>query len=250
MQEDLDIDAHLLALRRLGPDYLARIIKAYQSMNGLEPDGIIGPITRAKLEVQAAPAGRPAAGWPVFHGPIEKLPTNRAEAYKIFGNPGSAKADPRWVKENIVECHHSHGNQLPGVPAKWYVKLHKLAEPYWREGLRRAQIAAPDYRIERFGGFVFRHMRHDPSNPLSDHAFGCAADIDPQYTFAKTFAKGKAPLAWSPEYFAVWPKHFPKAFVEALKSVGLVWGADWDNDGETADHTFLDPMHFSLVGAR
>jgi hypothetical protein len=190
-----------------------------------------------------APAIIRATEWKPFDGPLDRLPRNRREIYAMFGNPGVGSPDKAWVKTNIIEV-----RDLPGVPRRWYVKLHRLAEPYWREGLRRAHIAAPEYEITRFGGYVFRHIRHDPSRPLSYHSWGIAGDQNPGTNQVEYFtAKRPAPEAWSPEYMKDWPRGVPKAFVEAMASVGFAWGSDWDEDGRTDDHTFLDPMHFELV---
>jgi hypothetical protein len=122
-----------------------------------------------------------------------------------------------------------------------------MVEPYLREGLRRAQLSAPDYHVLRIGGFVFRHIRHDPSRPLSMHALGCAFDIDAKVNYARTFKRGETPEAWSEEYYKIWPRGVPAAWVQAMASVGFTWGNDWDEDGSTADHRWLDPMHFEWI---
>lgn len=235
----------------LSPEEIKLLVTAYQSSKGLEPDGIAGPLTRAKLAEQLFIKGDirrpPVDRWPAFHGPIYTPVANRSAAYATFGNPGSGKPSQKWVAENIVELHHSHGNQIEQIPSKFYFKTHTLAEPYIREAHRRAALACPDYTIERAASYVFRHMRHDPSMPLSDHAFGAAEDIDPHKNHAKYFKRGEAPKAWSPEWMKIWPDGLPQAFVEAYKSVGFIWGADWDGDDDTSDHIFIDPMHFTLV---
>lgn len=32
------------------------------------------------------------------------------------------------------------------------------------------------------------------------------------------------------------------------EKVGIIWGGDWDRDGQTIDHTFFDAPHFELIG--
>lgn len=32
----------------------------------------------------------------------------------------------------------------------------------------------------------------------------------------------------------------------AMHGCSLTWGADWDNDGSTSDHSFIDSPHFQL----
>ena len=242
-----------LDLGKVGPEEITELTRFWQAGHDLKIDGMLGPMTLSTLESRLVPqtAPRDPGGhvdwdrW--FDGPLERQPKNRREVYDIFGNPGSGKVNPSWVRSNIVELHPKHGNQLPGVPGKWYVQVHKLVEPYLREGLRRARAAAPYYEIERIAGFVFRHIRHDPSRPLSMHSWGIAVDIDPHKNRGRSFARGKAPKAWSGEYMKIWPNGLPREFVEAMQSCGFAWGSDWDEDGATHDHTYLDPMHFEFV---
>jgi hypothetical protein len=135
---------------------------------------------------------------------------------------------------------------LPMIP-RGRIYCHRLVEPYIREALRRCQISCPDYKITRFGCFNFRHQRHDPDRPLSRHSWGIAVDVNPSENRGIYFKKGEQPEAFSDLWFDHWPKGMPREFVEAWQSVGWAWGADWDEDGKSTDHTYLDPMHFELV---
>lgn len=235
---------------------VTELVRFWQEHHDLEVDGYGGPATQGSLEEVLAPASVPAGGWPPFEGPpcggsgrsdLPLQPRGRRELYQLLGNPGSGSLDKGWFRENIVELHRSHGNRLPNVPAKWYVQVHRVVEPYLREALRRAGIADPHYRIERIGSFNFRHIRHDPSRPLSTHSWGVAVDIDPGRNFTKRFKRGEMPEAWSEEWMKIWPDGVSRAFVEAFQSCGFAWGADWDEDGTSTDHTFADPMHFEWI---
>lgn len=93
----------------------------------------------------------------------------------------------------------------------------------FRAGLAKAQLAAPDYQIERVGGFVFRPKRSDGSE-LSLHAYGAALDIDAEKNRAIRFDRGAVPVPWSAKWMELWPEGLPRAFVEAMESTGLVWG--------------------------
>jgi len=181
------------------------------------------------------------ASWEPWDGPLGQLPRTRADVYDVFGNPGVGKADRRWRRQNIIEV-----RDMPGVPHKWYFQCHKLAEPYIREAFRRAQLSCPEYQIERAASFVFRHQRHDPARPLSMHSFGIAVDVDPSHNRSRYFKRGKGPELGTPEWYEAWPDGLPRRFVEAFQSVGFAWGGDWDEDGTSLDHTYLDPQHFEL----
>lgn len=234
---------------------LAILVAEWQAHAGLEVDGKLGPQTMAALNaelgaiVSTAPAQPTptdsgwSGDWPAFHGPLQRFPRSREELYDVFGDPGTpARANHAWEKANIVEV-----RDLPGVPSKWYVKLHRLAEPYFREGLRRAQIAAPRYKIDRVGGFVLRHQRNDPDRQLSDHSWGSALDIDSHSNGGKYYTKGKCPAPWSAEWGKTWPVGLPKAFIDAMRSVGLAWGGTWSNRNyETSAVTYCDPMHLEV----
>ena len=216
-------------------------------MTDWNPLGIVGRMlddTAAHVAGQAALAREvsppdvetvPAGGWPRWDdGPLAGVTIrNRADMYRVLGNPGAGMADRQWERANIVELHGT--NAMPGVPGRWYFKTHRLIEPNMREAFRRVAIACPEYRIERAASYVFRHMRHDPSMPLSDHAWGAAVDVDPALNRAMTFVKGKGPKPWSPAWMKFWPDGMPRGFVAAFKSCGFQWGGDWTG--------FVDPMH-------
>lgn len=219
--------------------------RLWQQTNGLEADGFIGPQTQASIEAAIAPViPAPGFAWDAWDGPLEKQPATRSQVYLMFGNPGAGAADPAWVKANIREFQGA--DALPGIPPKWYFKIHKLVEPYAREGLRRAQISST-YEIERAGCYVFRHQRFDPRRPLSYHSFGIAIDFDAGRNAAKTFTKDTLPKPWSPEWLAIWPRGVDRAFVDAMASCGWSWGGWW-NKPDAGGKIFVDPQHAEFVG--
>ncbi len=258
-----------LRMRRLQWPHIAKLAAFWQQQHGLVVDGKIGPVTRASLDgtlkidwhdkgtiVAVVEIAKPKPA-PViaivpsaapFQGGIT-IPRNRVQMGEVYGHPGKSKVDAKWEAANIIECHEKLGNRLPGVPRKWWVKLHRLVEPFAREALARALADAGDFEITRLGGFVFRHIRHDSKRPLSVHAFGAAMDINASHNKAKVFKLGEAPEPWSDEWKKLWPKPgaVTREFVAAMQSVGWTWGGDFNGDGRSDDHTFVDPMHFELV---
>ncbi|UCC74922.1 MAG: M15 family metallopeptidase [Gemmatimonadota bacterium] len=229
-------------------EHITALTFEYQTRReDLADDGMLGPLTRNALDISYTDDGVPEGGWQSWDGPLDEQPVNRRTTYDMFGDPGKYEQDKAWARDNIMECHERLGNRLPGVPSKWWVKVHKAVEPYLREGLRRAQLSAPEYQIERLGGYVWRAIRHRRGNPLSMHSWGIAIDIDPHRNFSRKFAKGEGPEAWSPAYMAIWPDGLPEPFVRAMQSCGFAWGSDWDEDGLSHDHTYYDAMHFEWV---
>lgn len=223
---------------------ITKAISCFQEHNGLVVNGLADSDTQSAL----AGNGAPAKEWPVFDGPLKSQPTSRRDVYDMFGNPGDHKEDKKWTNENIVECHHKHGNRLPGVPLDRFVQIHKDVEPYLREALRRAQISCPDYQIKRVGGHYWRPIRKKQGNPLSMHSWGIAVDINPRDNRTKIFKpRGSGPKAWSDEYMKIWPRGVSEKFVQCFTSCGFAFGCDWDEDGLFQDHTFYDPMHFEFV---
>lgn len=166
---------------------------------------------------------------------------NQANLIAKYGDPGVKRTspDPAWVKANIVTCRDVNGTpghpSMPGVPARFYFQCHRLVEPAMRAAFTAAHLAAPSYTIERAASFVFRHQRHDPARPLSEHSWGTAVDIDADENSARQFS-GAGPEPWSAEWMAIWPNGLPRAFVEAFEAHGFEWGGRWRG--------FRDPMHF------
>ena len=183
--------------------------------------------------------GKNFPGKKEFVGGLDHIPRSRGGVRAAFGNPVDKDGglDLAWKKKNIRE--YQGANALPGVIPGRYVKLHRLAEPYVREALRRA-FDTSRYRIFRFGDFVFRHQRRDKSRPLSYHSWGIAFDINSEDNKPIQFNDPTdKPEPWSDEWNKIWPKGVTREFVEAIESVGFTWGGRWKN--------FVDPMHFQLV---
>ena len=246
--------------------HIATLVAYWQEHHDLKVDGQAGTLTQGSIDAQMKrlwdlelKEGPTLIGddeqfsdgkWLYWDGPENEQPS-QGEQVKYFGDPetsgGSNVMSKSWYRKNIIECHQSLGNRLPGAPIKQYVKVHRIVEPYLREALRRAKLVCPEYTIDRLGSYNFRHMGRDPKRSLSMHSFGAAVDVNPSDNSPARYSRGKAPTAYSDEYMARWPKGLPAAFVQAFTSCGWAWGSDWDEDGDTSDHTFLDPQHLEWV---
>lgn len=253
-----EYNARQLAAGLITAEHVTAATERAQRSLGLPADGKLGPDTRSALLERASRPAAPAISEPPeqrddpfgpFLGPLERLPRNRAEVLAMFGDPGiPAKPNRTWARANIVTV-----RDLPGVPNRWHFQIHRFAEPYAREGLRRA-AAISDYQIERAACWVLRHIRHDPARPISYHGPAIAIDFDPQRNAARSFKRGECPTPWTDEWREIWPRGVDQAFVEAMESVGWTWGGVWGaRGGDFAARAhgcaFADPMHFQLVGA-
>lgn len=253
-------NARELASGKVQPRHISALAQLWQERHGLEVDGKLGDETLESIADREfadtpteTPAGysepdeqKPDPGHGRFAGPLAKIPGTRPEIYATFGDPGVvAKPNKAWAKANILTV-----RDLPGIPERWHFQCHRLAEPYIREGLRRA-AAASSYRVERAASFVLRHIRQDSARPLSLHSWGIAIDIDSDLNRARTFDRGAAPEPWGDEWKVLWPKGVDRAFVVAMESAGFTWGGVWGRSGgdlaaRARRCSFFDPMHFEL----
>ena len=158
-------------------EVLTKLTEFWQGEHFLKADGKCGPETLKGITedtvldvVDDAETDPTIQVWDAFDGPLPYLPRDRKDVYALFGDPSNgSKADRKWVKENIRTFRKAMA--LPGVDPHRYVKLHRLAEPYVREALRRA-ASVSDYQITRFGAYNYRLMRS--KNRLSYHSWGIA----------------------------------------------------------------------------
>lgn len=88
------------------------------------------------------------------------------------------------------------------------------------------------------GTFSCRHMQHNPALPMSVHSWGRALDVN----WLENPAGSKLVT------------DIPKGMIEALLEIRTVsgarvfrWGGDWDWDGDSSDHTYVDAMHWEVV---
>tara|TARA_Y100001973_G_scaffold104210_2_gene173494 strand:+ start:18476 stop:21595 length:3120 start_codon:yes stop_codon:yes gene_type:complete len=204
-----------------------------------------------------------------------KIPVNDKQRDKVYGtfsftrpNPNKAqvKADPAWVKANIVSlkvtCRSGTGTY------EYKLRLHRLCAPImtksWelacsKSGFRPTHLSGHYYaRFARGGGKIFDH--------LSMHAWGAAfdvmADLNP-YGTKKTLFHGRwgFDASKAPEMFEVYKSEKSRArmkkrgftgteplwegdiklWIKIMMEHGWRWGGLWKTP---------DDHHFQLKGAK
>jgi hypothetical protein len=83
-----------------------------------------------------------------------------------------------------------------------------------------------------------RHQRHDPKLPWSVHAWGGALDVNWLENPAGSKLITDIPKAMRDEILALRTNSGARVFR---------WGGDWDNDGMSNDHTYIDAMHWEVI---
>ncbi len=158
----------------------------------------------------------------------------------VYGNPKGNRPDQAsvaWQRANLVRLVPPFTMTYAGTPIK-SMAIHKYCKEHFehflelvRGAAERKQSTLDFWGVSRFGGsFNYRLMRG--GNVLSMHSFGCAIDLDP----ARNALKDSTPR------FLEFP-----ALVDAIRKSELVWGADWNGDGQTADTRTWDGMHFQAT---
>lgn len=163
----------------------------------------------------------------------------RAELVDAYGDPlAGSRVDPRtrgwfipnpqWEVENLTGILTA---DLPGFPPFGTVhvekiKLHKKVAPVfratWDELVRRG---LQDKLRTYSGAFAPRHMGHDPSRPVSVHAYGAAIDFD---------------AAWNGYGVPLERAQINREVVKVFESAGWHWGGRWSG-------AYCDAMHFQLT---
>jgi hypothetical protein len=100
--------------------------------------------------------------------------------------------------------------------------------------------AQHDYKLTGTdtGFYNCRHMRHKTSLPWSVHAWAMALDVNWLENPAGNKLVTDIPQAMIDDLLAVRTGSGERVFR---------WGGDWDWDGESTDHSYLDAMHWEVV---
>ena len=201
-------------------------VKAFQRMNGLDDDGIVGPKTRRAMDEQLEPiADRQVDTMP----PITQNLTfrswprdNQNELHRFYGSVGTGQMrlelpyemklawDPS-TKIKVISCHEKVGDAM-------YTALEKIKKAY-----KSSEIT--EHGFDLFGG-VLNVRKIRGGNRWSTHAWGIAIDLDP--------ARNSLHTSWRNAYFS---KPQCEEFVDAWDSVGAYSLGKYKN---------FDAMHFQF----
>lgn len=195
-----------------GPETERETLK-FQAKNGLKPDGIVGPKTWSFITTvsENTPLSQ---RWPKqdytsmvnFYGPVGENQTQLEVPYKL---------KLAWAPSTTltkVTCHQKVAKSL-------YTIFENTLKTYGEKEISKL-------RLDVFGGILnVRRMRG--GSAWSQHAFGCAVDIDPDNNQLK-WGKDRAWLA-RPVYNDFWK---------------IVEKEGWNSLGRSRGY---DYMHFSAV---
>lgn len=284
-QDEARADKYNLAeIRLLLPRYVTELTLIAQETLGLHYDGRIGPETFAALDkvreerqrsianptpVAETPPVAPPSNPPVITQPgpaaLPPRPRSYKDAAALFKVPAKhfsgEQESAAWCKANLTEIHGDaevvglRGGLVGNL--HFYFKIHKTVAPFvkaaWAQALAtspwaQALAKADPQKGLQSGGYVYRTVRHrPPPAPLSPHGLGVALDVRPDLNPGIDVKRGEAPIAFSPEWYSLFPGSMDREFVQAFRDHGFTWGADWDQDGHTDDEIWLDLMHFEWI---
>lgn len=151
--------------------------------------------------------------------------TTEAKRLAAWGDPGTAdRGGDVKLKDLLIV------DRILGVNELGYEAFAAYAEIAKAHGYK-----APGTDT---GFYSFRHMRHDPNLPWSVHAWAMALDLNWLQNPAGNKLVTDIPRAMRDDLLALRTVSGARVFL---------WGADWDWDGLTTDHTYVDAMHWECV---
>lgn len=195
-----------------------KALKAFQKINGLDPDGIAGPKTKAKLWPEAMPIRDYV---PPFPAPAAAREWPRqVDVPDVFGPAGGPRATAgtvilpipfrlAWALDTEIKKYSCNDAVAVPMAAIWNAAVAHYGESEFRR-----------LRLDLFGGCYANRPMRGGSRP-SMHAFGIAYDVDPEHNQLK-WTRDRASLDGA-EYDPFW------RIVEAqgAVSLGRVANFDW-----------------------
>ncbi|MDD4801931.1 MAG: peptidoglycan-binding protein [Syntrophomonas sp.] len=210
-----------------GPNTYNAVVN-FQKNQGLIPDGIVGPNSKAALNTKTSNITVSRSG----QTDTRKYP--KISKYNgIYGqfhyrelSGGSIEVDPVWTKNNIVIIN------LPGLNRN--VQVHKLAADNFIKAFTYIKNGTATINGKRVpllsliktmdGTWVTRHVNWNPAKGLSNHSWGTAIDINAANHF-RYVSPAREP---NDPNLILWEK--------AFKPAGFSWG-----------NSYSDSMHYELL---
>lgn len=206
----------------------------------LNADGIVGNTTYAKamklglnvlVDEREDESG---ASWPMK--PVDTKQLSTEEKEKIFGrfsyvaaptsqNPEAIKITDDWVKKNIVYVNVPQLKLVQYAPKGQLVQFHAKAAVQLQRVFKNIDDAGLLNKVLTFGGTWVPRFIRGSTTKLSNHATGCAIDLNVPWNALGTVGALKGRPGNTRELVA--------AFYDA----GFFWGGWFDR---------CDPMHFEI----
>jgi hypothetical protein len=214
--------------------------KMFQSANGLEQDGTVGPMTWSVAlrfgfpGVEDDSTDESGPNWPAKPDFRPMSSTDRAAAFGTFafvpagvpGNPEAIQITDGWASGNIVSASVPQLKGVSGAPASCHIPFHVKASAQLIALWKAWEDAGLLPLVESFAGsWAPRYVRGSRTY-LSNHAWGTAFDINAGYN----------PLGAVPAL--VGKKGSVRKLVELANANGFYWGGHFER---------TDGMHFEIA---
>lgn len=167
------------------------LTKRFQLMCGLNVDGVVGPLTFARAQMNGfnpfsdESEDKHSANWPKKPNDLRSLsPQERVALFGSFSyttnDNGSINIDPRWVTNNIVAVHVP---QLASIQNTNHgtVMFHRLVEHQLVKFFQDIEDAELLDKVLTWGGSWVPRLVRGSSTSVSNHAWGTAFDINVQW---------------------------------------------------------------------
>jgi len=219
---------------------LVEATKAFQSANGLTPDGTVGPMTWALAlrfgfpGIEDTSTDESGPNWPPkpSFGPMSSA--DRASAFGTFafvpagilGNPEAIKITDGWASGNITSVLVPQLKGVTGAPTSCSISFHTKAAAQLIALWKAWEDAGLLPLVESFAGsWAPRYVRGSRTY-LSNHAWGTAFDINAGYN----------PLGAVPAL--VGKTGSVRKLVALANDNGFYWGGHFER---------MDGMHFEIA---
>lgn len=212
---------------RLTVEDLAALVPFAQRELGVDDDGKPGRSTLAALRSALEPS-RP------------RLPKNRKEALRFYGNPSwnrtkgrAVDIDDAWEHANIRSFRLHTGKR---------VRFHRLVGDWFVE-LFEAACTESGYTPSSVQTYVPRTIGR--TDRLSMHALGCAFDVDPSRN--PWGGKINGHLSDLRKNMDQCKAEGRRSFVKVFEDAGVTWGGRWKHPVNRRPN-WGDDMHFQFAG--